>query len=214
MPRRVLPLAALAVLFVAGPAAAQADPEPKTPYLWRVVLKAQPHPLLSTAFREQLKRDLVAALQPALGSLGTVEVLDLAEVPRDRWDPLWQQFDDKGFDALTAPRDLTGVKTHFLKIGYQDGQYHLESRQHDGFTGLASPVVRKQSVRAPELVGRTAGLMIDRDFGLAGTIEAIPGKADEVKVTVRGGQITGEDKSLPYTRFVKEGDVFAVAELS
>jgi tetratricopeptide (TPR) repeat protein len=207
MPRPVLPLALLAVVFAAGPVAAQADPEPKTPYLWRVVLKAQPHPLLSTAFREQLKRDLVAALQPALGNLGTVEVIDLAEVPHDLWDPLWQQFDDKGFDALAAPRDLTGVKTHFLTIEYRDGQYHLQSRQHDGFTGLASPVVRKQSVRAPELVGRTAGLLLDRDFGLAGTVEATAGKTDEVKVTVRGGQLG------PAERFVKEGDIFAIAEV-
>lgn len=207
MPNRAFVAASIAVLFVAGPVAAQVDPEPKTPYLWRVVLKAQSHPLLSAAFREQIKRDLMASLQPPLGALGTVEVIDLAEMPRDKWDPLWQQFDDKGFDALTAPRDLTGAKTHFLKIDYQDGQYILEARQHDGFTGLASPVVRKQSVRAPELVGRTAGLMLDRDFGLAGTVEPVLGKTDEVKVTLRGGQLG------PLDRFVKVGDVFAVAEI-
>ncbi len=208
MPRRVFAVAALSALFFAAPAAAQLDPEPKTPHLWRVVLKVKPHPLLSSAFREQVKRDLLATLQPALGSLGTVEVIDLDEVPRDKWDALWQQFDDKGFDAVVAQRDLSGAKTHFLKLEYTDGQYLLESRQHDGFSGLASPVVRKQNVRAPELVGRTAGLMLDRDFGLSGTVEPIVGKGEEAKVTLRAGQLGPVDK------FVKVGDVFAVSQVT
>jgi tetratricopeptide (TPR) repeat protein len=204
MPRLLAALATL--LFVAGTARAQLDPEPKTPYLWRIVLKVQPHPLLSGAFREQLERDLVATLAPALGSLGTVEVVDLDRVPKDKWDPLWAEFDIKGFEALTARRDLTGTKTHFLKLEYRDGRYLLESRQHDGFSGLASPVVRRQSLRAPELVGRTAGLMLDRDFGLAGTVEALP--KDEAKVTLRAGQLG------PIERFVKVGDVFAVSQVT
>jgi tetratricopeptide (TPR) repeat protein len=204
MSRRII-VAVVALLVAAAPARAQLDPEPRTPYLWQVVLKAQPHPLLTGAFRVQLKRDIVAALAPALGSLGTVEVVDLADVPRDQWQPLWQQFDDKGFPALDATRDLTSAKTHFLTLEYQDGQYHLESRQHDGFTGLASPVVRRENVRAPELVGRTAGLMLDRDFGLAGTVE--PGPRDEAKVILRAGQLGRVD------RFVKAGDIFAVSEV-
>src|SRR5207253_6582865 len=115
------------------PPAAPLDPELKTPYLWRVVIQTRPHPLLTASFRDQVRRDLLAALQPAMGNLGVVDVIDLAEVPRDRWDPLRQQFDDKGFAALDAPRDLTGVKTHFLRIEIRDGSFHLESRQHDGF---------------------------------------------------------------------------------
>jgi tetratricopeptide (TPR) repeat protein len=198
--------AAATLLILAAPARAQLDPEPRTPYLWQVVLKAQPHPLLSGAFREQLKRDLAATLAPALGSLGTVEVVDLDDLPRDKWQPLWQQFDDKGFSALDATRDLTSAKTHFLTLEYKDGQYHLESRQHDGFTGLASPVVRKENVRAPELVGRTAGLMLDRDFGLAGTVE--PGPRDEARIILRAGQIGRVD------RFVKVGDIFAVSQVT
>ena len=200
--------AVLATVVLARPAPAQLDPEPKTPTLWRVVLKAKPHPLLSPSFREQLKRDALAALQPAMGPLGTVEVIDLGEVPRDKWEPLWQQFDDKGFSALDAPRDLTGAKTHFLALEYRDGQYHLEARQHDGFAGLASPVVRKQSVRAPELVGRTAGLMLDRDFGPTGSFDAVAGKVDAVKVALRGGQLGALGD-----RVVKVGDVFAVSQV-
>ncbi|MBA4065365.1 MAG: hypothetical protein C0501_16965 [Isosphaera sp.] len=202
-----LALAAVALALAAGPARAQLDPEPKAPYLWRVVVKAAPHPLLTPAFRDQLRRDLAAALQPALGPLGAVEVIDLADLPRDRWEALWQQFDDKGFPAVEASRDLTGAKTHFLTLDYRDGRYHLAARQHDGFSGLASPVVRSQTVRAPELVGRTAGLMLDRDFGLAGTAEPVPGSKDEVRVTVRGGQLG------PLDKVVKAGDVFAVSQV-
>jgi hypothetical protein len=200
----------VAVLFLAAaPVAAQFDAEPKTPQRWQVVLKAQPHPLLAGSFRERLRHDLVAALQPTFGALGIVEVVDLAELPRDRWEALWQQFEDKGFPALDAPRDLNGVKTHFLKVEYRDGQYHLEARQYDGFAGLASPLVRRQSVRAPELVGRTAGLMLERDLGLTGSIDVAPAKVvEEVKVTVRGGQLG------PLDRLVKVGDVFTMSQIA
>lgn len=215
MSSRVLfPVVASIVLLTSSPSLAQLGSEPKTPYLWRIVLKIQPHPLFSQTFREQLKRDLEASLQPSLGSLGSVDVVDLTDIPRDRWDPLWQQFEDKGFAALEAPRDLNLAKTHFLKLEYKDGLYLLEARQHDGFAGLSSgyagfgtPVIRKQSVRAPEMVGRTAGLMLDRDFGLVGTVEPIPGNPKEVKVIVRGGQLG------PVDRYVKPGDVFAVSEV-
>src|SRR5262245_17764906 len=175
-------VAAMVVLVAASPAAAQLDPEPKQPYLWRVVLAAKPHPLITSEFRERLKRDILAALQTGIGTFGHVEVIDLADLPRDRWDPLWQQFDDKGFAVLDAPRDVTGVKTHFLRIEYRDGRFVLETRQYDGFTGLSSPLVRTQALRGSEQVGRAAGLLLDRDFGLTGTVEPIIGQSEIVKV--------------------------------
>lgn len=204
MIRRMV-LAAAVALLATSPAFAQLDPEPKQPYLWRVVLTVKPHPLITQDFRDRLKRDVLAALQTGLGNLGTVEVIDLTDLPRDKWEPLWQQFDDKGFAALDAPRDLTGAKTHFLRIEYRDGKFHLESRQYDGFTGLSSPRIREQTVRAPEQVGRAVGLMLDRDFGLAGTVESIPGSADEVKVRVRGSAL-GSVSNL-----VQRDDIFALA---
>ncbi len=85
--------AVVVVALLAGaPAFAQLDPETKQPYQWRVVLSVKPHPLLTPDFRDRLKRDVLAALQPGLGSLGAVEVIDLADLARDRWEPLWQQF--------------------------------------------------------------------------------------------------------------------------
>jgi tetratricopeptide (TPR) repeat protein len=205
-------LAAL-VALLAVPALAPAqppalDPELTTPYRWQIVIDARPHPLLSAAFRDQLRRDLVAALQPDLGPLGTVEVVDLAAVPEGQRDPVWQDYLTKGFSALDAARDLTGVKTHFLRVEVRDGAYHLEARQYDGFAGLASPVVRRQSTRTPELVGRTAGLMIDRDLGVEGTLDPAPANATEVTVRFRAGKLG------PLDRLVKPGDVFALARIA
>ena len=202
---RRLAVAVVVVLLAGSPAFAQLDPEPKQPCLWRVVISVKPHPLLTQDFCDRLKRDILAALQPGLGGLGTVEVSDLADLVRDGKEPLWLQFGEKGFAALDAPRDLSGAKTHFLKVEYRDGKVHMESRQYDGFTGLSSPVVRAQSTRALEFAGRTAGLILDRDFGLVGTVEAVAGKPDEAKVLIRGSGL-GPVKDL-----VQNGDVFAVA---
>lgn len=205
---RCLILAAAGVLLAGAPARAQFDraqieAESKQPYLWRVVLSAKPHPLITPELRERVRRDVVAALQTGIGPLGTVEVIDLATT-RDR-EPLWQQFEDKGFAALDAPRDLTGAKSHFLRLDYRDGQFHLEARQYDGFTGLASPLVRARDVRAADQVGRAAGLLLDRDFGLAGTVEADPKGGDTVLVRVRGSALG------PLAPHVAPGDVFSVA---
>ncbi|MDY3563791.1 hypothetical protein R5W23_005413 [Gemmata sp. JC673] len=202
---RKLILAAAAALLSTAPALAQLDPEPKQPYVWRVVVSVKPHPLLTAEFRERLKRDLLAALQPGLGALGTVEVIDLASRARDGGDALLQQFDDKGFAALDVPRDLTGAKTHFLRVEHRDGRIYLAARQYDGFTGLSSPLVRTQTIRAPELAGRTAGLMLDRDFGPVGTVEPVVGRPDEARLLIRGAGL-GSVKGV-----VRSGDVFAVA---
>jgi tetratricopeptide (TPR) repeat protein len=153
---------------------------------------------------------VLAALQTGLGSLGTVEIIDLAELTKDKWEPLWQQFDDKGFTALDAPRDLTGAKTHFLRIEYRDGAFRLETRQYDGFTGLSTPVVRVQAVRSPDQVGRVAGILLERDFGTVGTVEWAPGRdetAQEVKVLLRSSGLG------PLAGVVQAGDIFAVAAI-
>jgi tetratricopeptide (TPR) repeat protein len=197
-------LVTVAVAVLAQPARAQLDAELKQPYLWRVVLSAKAHPLVTPDVRERLKRDTVAALQTGIGAFGTVEFIDLADLPADK-EALFQQFIEKGFPALDAPRDLTGAKTHFLKLEYRDGQFHLEARQYDGFTGLSSPLVRAQSVRGADQVGRAAGLLIERDFGLAGTVEPLPKTTDLVKVQIRGAALGNVSTQ------VAVGDVFAVA---
>ncbi|HEX4610018.1 MAG TPA: hypothetical protein VH092_17630, partial [Urbifossiella sp.] len=190
------------------PAPAPLDAEAGSPGVWRVVVQTAPHPLLTPAFRDRLRRDLLAALPAAAAPVAQVEVVDLAAVPREGWDPLWQQVEAKGLAALDAPRDLTGVTTSILRVDFRDGAYQLEARLYDGFAGLAAPPVRRQAVRAPELVGRAAGLLVGRDFGPVGTVEPVEGKPDAARIRVRGGS------AGPLDRLVKVGDVFAVSRVT
>ncbi|QDU24330.1 tetratricopeptide repeat protein [Urbifossiella limnaea] len=207
---RLVPLAlVVAVVVASAPAPAQPlDAEPTAPGVWRVVVLTAPHPLLTPAFRDRLRRDLMAALPAAAHPVATVEVPDLAALPRDQWDPLWLQAESKGLAALDTPRDLSGVTTSVLRVDVRDGAYHLEARLYDGFSGLAAPPVRRQSVRAPELVGRAAGLLVGRDFGPAGTVEPVEGNADVVKVRIRAGT------AGPLDKLVQKDDVFAVSRVT
>ncbi len=197
--------AALTPGFVVAQSPVLSDPESDRPYPLRVVIQTQPHPVFTPEFRLHVVRELGDVLAAGFGPLAAVEVIDLASVPRDNWEPLWQQFADQGFDALDDPRELSGIKTHFLRLTYHDGTYQLRSRQHDGFTGLASPIVRRSEVHNHAWLVRSASLLIDQDFGATGTIEPIEGRKDEVRVRFRGGQLAGFD------RYVEAGDVFAVA---
>src|SRR5438874_1284778 len=97
----------------AAPPTSTVDPEANEPYRWQVVLKAKPHPLVTPAFREQVLKDVRAALQSYLGPFGSVEAVDLAAVPAEQRAPLWAAFDADGWPALAAEpaRTLTGVKT-------------------------------------------------------------------------------------------------------
>jgi tetratricopeptide (TPR) repeat protein len=200
--------AAAVVAPAQPPASPPLDAEAAAPGLWRVVVQTTPHPLITPAFRDRLRRDLLAALPAAAHPVATVEVVDLAEVPRASWEPLWQQVEAKGLAALDTPRDLTGVTTSVLRVEVRDGAYHLEARLYDGFAGLAAPPVRRQSVRTPELVGRSAGLLVGRDFGPAGTVEPVEGNPDAARVRFRAGT------AGPLDRLVAVGDVFAVSRVT
>ena len=175
MPRALLTLLAALTLGTPGRAGivgSSLDPELAVPYRWRVVVQFAPGPLFPPGFRAQLLTDTRAALQPALGALGTVEVLDLAAIPEAARDPLTRAFAATGWPALEAPqfRELTGLKTHFLKLSGERGTVRLEARQHDGSTGLAMPVLRKAETRDPQTVNRLAGLLLARDFGPTATV--------------------------------------------
>jgi hypothetical protein len=201
------PAVLLALAAVAAPKPAPLDAEPAVPYVWRVVLHTPTHPLVTPAFRNQLVRDVKAALVPAVGDLARTEVVDLASVPANKWEPLWAAFAEKGWDALDAAefRTLTGVKTHFLRVEFRDTGFHLEARQHDGSTGLVSPVLRAKDAPTSDTVGRLAGLTLAKDFGPVGTVVDSDPKEGTATVKFRGGTLPGFDK------FVQPGDVFAVA---
>lgn len=200
MPRFAVPLLLLAAL----PAAAL-DPEAKTAYQLRVVLRTADHPTLTPLFRADVSKQVRQMLRNALGPLAAVEVVDLAGVPAEKRDPLWQLAADKGLDALDGVNAVTGVKTHFVFVDIADGQYELRLRQHDGCTGTASPVTRTFLEGDRASVSRVAARAIGTDFGLVGTFDPAAGPA--VAVTLKAGDLG------PVDAWVKKGDVFAVVQV-
>lgn len=184
------------------------NPEADAWYRWRIVLRVKPHPLLGPNVRTQLAKDIAAAVAPGVSKFADVEVVDLALTPAEKKEALWTAFEKDGWNALVQQpfRELTGIKTHFLTVEFRNGVYHLESRQHDGSTGLTSPVVRVRETRAEEQVARLAGQMLFPDFGAVGTI--IGGKEGDPTgfvMKIRGSARGGMDS------LVKAGDVFAVS---
>jgi hypothetical protein len=185
------------------------DPELTAPYKVQVVLHVAPNRLLTPIFREQLRRDLQQGLQAALGAMGEVEVFDLDKVPADKQEPLWKEVAAKGLQAgLDGPgKGTSAVKTHFVNVDYVDGYYELQARQYDGLTGMASPAVRHERTADRQFVARTAALLVDRDFGLVGTVTDA-GDGKKVRVAFKGGGL-----KVPLDRWVKKGDVFALVQV-
>jgi hypothetical protein len=202
-------LAALAFVLCPLSFAHALDPELTTPYKVQVVMRVAPNRLLTPIFKEQLRRDLQRGLQGALGAMGEVEVIDLADVPTDKQEPLWKEVASRGLQAgLDRPGlGTSAVKTHFVNVDFVDGQYEIQARQYDGLTGLASPAVRRERTPDRQFVARTAALLVDRDFGLVGTL-ADGGDGQTVRVAVKGGGL-----KVPLDRWVKKGDVFGLVQV-
>src|SRR5438067_1118494 len=135
-------------LSVASPARAALDPELKTPYQLRVVLHIADHRALTPVFQQQLQRELAGQLQLTYGPLARVEVVRVHRLLKD--------IRARGLQALDDWGELSGFKTHFVLVDYADGCYRLQARQHDGMTGMASPVIRRDQTPEPRLVARTA----------------------------------------------------------
>src|SRR5205823_5065469 len=151
------------------------------PYDLHVVLDIARHRLLTPVFKEQVKRELQDGLRTAFGDLVRVSVLDdhpkLAEIrQRGLGEPLekWQK--------------LTGVKTHFVLIDFVDDQYEVQARQHDGLTGQASPVIRRERIADRLFVARLVTFLIDRDFGIVGGITN-RSNPKKLAVTLKGGNL-------------------------
>jgi hypothetical protein len=205
----MLPVAVGALLLAAlGPAARAAQPGPRQPYQLRVVLDVAPNRLLTDVFRDQVRRELRDGLQAAFGDLALVEVVDehplMPEVRR-------QGLGGREPFAWKAAPGEEEVKTHFVRIDYAAGRYEIQARQHDGLTGLWSPVVRTDRTPDRAFVARAAALLVERDFGPVGEFAAWPrgdGQPQEVKLRLYGAGL-----GVPLGRWVKEGDVFAVASV-
>jgi hypothetical protein len=197
----------LLVLLFASACARAIDPETSLPYRWRVIVQFQPSPLFTPAFRKQLLDDTRAALQPAIGAVGIVEVQDIQVMPMR--DELTKAFLETGWPALDLPkfRELTGLKTHFVRLSATGGTLRVEARQHDGSSGLALPVVRSKETRDPQTLNRLVGLVLGNDFGPVATVEVPEKESEYVKVRFRGGSLAGFDRQ------VKVGDILIVGEI-
>ena len=206
--RRILAIfAALAFgPFAAAQPKAPLDPEPNAPYRWQVGIRCSTHPVLSATVRQQLARALRATLQATIDSAGEVEVVDFTNAA-DEKNPVLKAFVERGWAALDPDpaRELTNVKTHVLTVDYKDGEFQLAARQLDGFTGIASPVLRKQSARTTDTLGRIAALLVEPDFGPVGTVMPIPGESEHVRVTFRGSALA------PPANWVRKGDVLVAS---
>ena len=184
------------------------DHQPQSPYEWNVFVKFKPHVRLGVAVRQQLLKDLKASLGPALGDdLGKVVVQDLADIPKDKKVGIVQAFDEKGFGELGSDkfRTLTSVKSHFLTVEVKDGKFLLQSSQHDGDCGLATPQVRIQTVADVDTLSRTAGLMLVADFGPSATVEPLADNKEACLLRLRGMELPGVN------RWLKVGDVFMMS---
>lgn len=194
------------VLALAGMAsAAGLDPEAKRPYKLQVVLHFARSSQLTPTFQDQTKRQIRDNLQAALGDMATVEVV------QNPSDPMFQDVLARGLDRALVDGGKLGndpKKTHFVFISFDKGHYEIQARQLDGYTGLASPIVRQ--IRIPwekqAQVARTASRMVASDFGLVGTLS--DPKGENVTVVIKAGLLA---PSLE--RWIQKGDIFRVAEI-
>jgi hypothetical protein len=203
--------AILMSLETVTPAHAALDPELKTPYRLDVVLDISRHRLLTEIFAERLEQSLRDGLQALLGDMAQVTVVrGGAELKRRQPQlvPLLAEIRDKGLEkALDGYRKVSDAKTHFVLIDFEDGQYKIQARQHDGMTGLASPQVRRDQTAHPQLVARKAAALVELDFGLVGTVTAVNGRT--VELSIRAGGL-----GLPLKRWLETGEVFAIAAIN
>ncbi len=197
--RGFLLVSSLYSLCLCGESSAALDPEIDKPYQLTVVVQVAQRPPLTAAFGDRVRHELRDSLRAAIGDLGRVEVTDQ--------HPLLKDALTKGLEpTLQAWKEVSDQKTHFVLIDFVDGQYEIQAGQHDGLTGLSSPVRR---ARTPDrqIGARLAALLIDQDFGMVGTIDPNI-KGEEVKVTVKAAAL-----GAPLDHWIAKDDVFAVAQI-
>jgi hypothetical protein len=208
----VMSRAAVAIVLLAtwsSAARAQLDAEVDKPYHLRVALRVAQHRALTTVFKKQLQDELHDSLQSVYGALADVQVLDMNQPDELAKDPLLKRVADDGLQlGLDGPQPLGQAKTHFVFVDFEDGQYKIAARQHDGLTGLASPVVRRAQTTDRLLVARWAALLVNQDFGLVGTF-GMPAPDGKVTVRLKGGGL-----GVPLQAWAHKGEVFAVAVLA
>jgi hypothetical protein len=209
----------LAAILLAGPAFAQLDPEENKPYQLRIVVGFSKHPLLTPAFKEEVRREIRGSFEAAFGNAGVVEVVDReqlrelashsspAAAPSLRQSvELLDSVEAYGLEEAFRTRQVSDTKTHFVFIEFKNDRYEISARQYDGTTALASPVVRQASTYDRQFVARAATLLIERDFGVVGTIR--DRKGDQVEVALKAGALARTPEP-----WIKRGDVLAISQI-
>jgi hypothetical protein len=201
------------------------------PYQVKVVLNFGDHRVFTKDFREQVQREIHDGLQAALGDMGQVDVVNnhaLVKTLRTRGmkaldeldnalgtlnkpdavkkSPLLKDLEPEALRGLAEWKRLDPTKTYFVFIDYVNDQYEIQVRQHDGSTGVNSPLREPQRIADRAFVARAATLLMARDFGVVGSITS-PTLNDsrQVQVTFVGGD---QDESLE--NWVKKGDLLAL----
>jgi hypothetical protein len=140
-------------------------------------------------------------LDSALGSLGKPDAV--------KKSPLLKDLEKEVLDRLAEWKRLEPTKTCFVLIDYVNDQYEVQVRQHDGSTGVNSPLREPEKVSDRQFVGRAAALLLARDFGAVGTITGqTPNDSRQVQVTFVGG-----DQEGPLENWVKKNDILALVRV-
>jgi hypothetical protein len=210
----------LSAMLLAGPAFAQLDPEESKPYQLRIVVGFSKHPLLTPAFKEEVRREIRGSFDAAFGNAGLVEVIDKEQLKElaTHSSPaaatslrqsveLLDSVEANGLEeGFRTTRQVSDTKTHFVWIEFKNDRYEISGRQYDGTTALASPVVRQAATYDRQFVARAATLLIERDFGVVGTIRDRQG--DQVEVALKAGALARRPEP-----WVKRGDVLAISQI-
>jgi hypothetical protein len=190
--RLSLLVSSLGLLCLGGPSSAS---DLKQPYRVKVVVHVERHPLLTDVFRKQMQRELGDGVQAALGALARVEATDS--------HPRLLEIRTQGLGrALDGYHERSDYHTHFVLIDFSGTHYQVQTRMHDGLTGLSSPVVRRGRTRDRAYVARVAGFLMERDLSLLGTVKSDPDAAGLVRLELKAGGL-GD-----LGRWVKKGEVF------
>ncbi len=208
-------LVAICLCVAALPARADLNPETATPYKLQIILHFSPHIYMTEVFKTKVARDMHDSLKAALGELADVEVVDDQKLAKD--PDAQRMLNDVLERGLQYALDgwkgkaVDGIKRHFVLIDFAQGkyEYQISARQHDGTTGLSSPVIRQAQTSDRLLVARDAAMLVATDFGLVGTVQNL-GDATSAKTTVA---IKGGALNAPLDRWIQKGDIFFVAEI-
>src|SRR5262249_27502004 len=149
------------------------DPELNKPYQFHIVVRVAAHPQLTETFKERLRSQLQDIWREALG--------DMADVTVTAQHPLLKDIESQGLQkALEGFKEARDRKTHFVLVDLVNESYRIQTGQYDSTANLATPVVRQAETDDREFVARAASRLIERDFGLVGTVIDNPVELERV----------------------------------